>query len=192
VSATRLRLVRDLAVAAAAATTLLLGFQPRPGDPTVSPGLLGPLGELVADVEWIRFQRAHLRGDEALALVHAERALTWNPTESRGWRLLSSHLGLFLASVEREPDPTERARLLAWAVRLTVEGEQRARDPGMLAFHRGLLLLTHADLDPDLDWPGGTREVLEQAAAAFEGASALGVEDAGALAADCRRRIEEP
>ena len=153
---------------------------------------LGPLAELAADLEWIRFQRAHLRGDEPAALLHAERALAWNPREARGWRILSAHVGLFLASVEREPDPAERARLLAWAVRLTQEGERRAGDPGSLAFHRGLLLLTHADVDPEIAWPGGGPALLAAAVASFERAASFAVPGAADLAEGVRHRIESP
>jgi hypothetical protein len=149
--------------------------------------LLAPFTELAARVQWIRFQRAVLAGRPELAIARAESALALEPRSTAGWDLLASYLGFDLASPEREPDPERRLGWVRAALAVARRGEVSATEPGRLALLRGLVLQTHAELDPELPWPDGARALWTDAAAAFEEASALGV-DAAALTAHARER----
>ena len=86
------RLFGWLAVAALAAFAIV--FAPA-GDVSGTSSiarLLGPFAELASELQWIRFQRALLRGDEARALRHAETAIALAPHATESWELLAGHL----------------------------------------------------------------------------------------------------
>jgi hypothetical protein len=153
--------------------------------------LLGPVAELAASVQWIRFQKARLEGRPDLALARAESALELAPENPAGWRMLSSHLALFLSSPEREPDPALRLRWFRAGIEVARTGQARADDPADLAIWRSVLFSTKAEVDPELPWPGGTAALWEEAARALEEAAELGAPGVGELAEILRERIEE-
>jgi hypothetical protein len=180
----------------AVAWVLALGLLLLPGalvpaqdaDRTPVQRFLGPVAELVASIEWVRCERARRRGREDLALLHAERALALAPSDTAGWDRLASHLGFDLASSTREPDPARRSQWLAAALAVCERGAERADDPRTLSILRGLLCAVHADLDPDIAWPGGARALWLEAARSFDRAASLGHASAAELAAGARAR----
>ena len=107
-------LVGGLVVAAAFSSSRPAGKRPA-RTPVLE--LLGPLAGLASNVQWIRFQGARHAGEQERAILFAESALELAPEVTAGWELFASHLGLFLSSNEREPDP---GRTLAW-VRAPIE-----------------------------------------------------------------------
>jgi len=143
--------------------------------------LFGPFLELGAEVQWLRFQSAQHAGDEARALELAESALRLDPVSTEGWATLASHLGLDLASPEREPDLERRRMWFRSALSVLRRGGESARDPAELELQRGLLLLGKAEVDPELD-PHGAPALFAAAAEAFTHASTLGARDADGLA----------
>jgi len=164
------------------------GGTPSAPAPTPLVQLLGPFARLAADLSWIGFERARLDGRTELALTRAERALALAPGDARGWDLFGSVLGLDLASVEREPEPARRRRWLEAGLDALRRGEERVAEPGRLALVEGVLLLTHAEQDPELPWPGGRAGLWRDAAAAGERAARLGVPEGADLAAYARER----
>jgi len=159
---------------------LALAGTPPPRERPAHPALLGPFLELVADVQWVRFQRARLAGEPVRALGFAESALELAPSATDGWKVLAAHLALDLGSREREPDVEVRRSLLQAALAVLARGVERAADPGELELETGLILANKAELDPELD-PGGARALFTGAAAAFERAARHGADDAPAL-----------
>jgi hypothetical protein len=145
------------------------GLGERPEAPTASPllRLLGPAAPVASDVQWIRFRYALTAGDHARAIALAETAIELDPTDTRGWDLLAAWLRAGLDTAER--------------------GEAVADDPAALALVRGIMLQTHAELDPDLAWEGGTRELWRGAAQAYALAATRGIE----AAKDAMRYAEE-
>lgn len=138
---------------------------------------LGPFAELGSNLQWIRFQRARVAGDQERAFLHAENALALRPSSTEGWELLATQLGFFLASEAREPDT---ARRLAWfraAVEVTQRGQLVAERPADLMLLRGILFLNKADLDPGF-WPAGASGLRAEAAQAFRAAQAAGHSEA--------------
>lgn len=138
---------------------------------------LGPFADLAGNLEWIRFHRARLRGDQERALLHAENALQLRPEATAGWQLLAAHLGFFLASTEREPDPATRRGWFEAALEVTRRGAARAEEPAELQLYRGLLFLTKAEADAAI-WPTGADGLLAEAEAAFREAAEAGHPDA--------------
>jgi len=138
---------------------------------------LGPFAELGSNLQWIRFQRARLAGDQERAFLHAENALALRPTATEGWQLLAAHLGYFLASPAREPDPDTRLAWFRAGLEVTRRGETVAEHPEALMLMRGILLLNKAELDPEI-WPGGAAGLLAEAEAAFRAARDAGEPDA--------------
>lgn len=169
-----------LAAGALAVLAITLSPAADPSGATPMARLLGPFAELASDVQWIRFQRALLRGDEARALQHAESALLLAPTRPEGWELLAGHLGFFLASAEREPDLDRRRAWFRAALEVTHTGARQARRPAELHFVRGLLFRTKAELDPEI-WPAGRGALWTEAAEAFRQAHDAGRTDAELL-----------
>jgi hypothetical protein len=164
---------------------LALSLQRPPGPRPSAPALVAPFLELAAEVQWIRFQRARLRGEPVRALSFATRALELDPATTAGWEALAGHLALDLASPEREPVLERRRQLYSAALGVLERGAERARNAGELERYAGLLALSKAEVDPDLD-PDGERGLYRAAAAAFERAAARGVEGASELARQAR------
>jgi len=154
------------------------------------PALLGPFLELAAEVQWIRFQRARLRGEEVRALELAESALALDSRSNAGWETLAAHLALDLGSPEREPALERRRLLLQAALEVLRRGSLEAADPAALELQGGLLLVTKAETDPELR-PGGAHALFGEAAAAFERAASSGLEAARDLALYARGRERE-
>ena len=132
-----------------------------------------PLARLASHVQWIRFQRARLAGRGAEALRLGASAVELAPQTTEGWEYLASHFGFYLASREREPDPARRRAWLEAALEVTERGSTRVADPGQLALLRGSLLLSKAELDPEI-WSGGQEVLLQLAEKAFREAHELG------------------
>lgn len=150
--------------------------------------LLGPFSDLAARFQWVRVQHAVLEGSPELALARAETALQLDPGATEGWRFVAVYLGLDLASPNRELSAERRRELILAALDVLRRGEASARAPDQLRFWAGILLMTHAEIDPDLDWPGGSDELWLETARAFERAAGFGVEDASELALQARAR----
>lgn len=167
------RLLLVLALALAGASVLLTPEAPPSNEGPVR-RLLGPAAELAANVQWIRFDRARIAGRHELAIARAERALALDPTDTRGWDLLASHLGVDLTSVELQPDPDARLAWLRAALDVARRGEERADDPAALAWLQGFLLHVRADQDPELPWPGGVEGLWRDAAGHYARAAAAG------------------
>jgi hypothetical protein len=164
-----------------------------PPAPVPSPRLhrlLGPVAGLARDVQWIRFQRALLAGEEERAIALAESAIAFDPGATEGWVLLASHLAFFRASLEREDDVERRRAWFRAGVEVTRRGAEVARDPGELHLWRGLLFLDKAEMDPALD-ARGAPGLLAQAVLALEDADAAGHPDAPGLLAQVRALAAE-
>ena len=135
--------------------------------------LLGPFAELAAEVQWLRFHAAVTAGEEARALALAEEALALDPRASAGWQSLAAHLVFDQASPALEPDPARRRTWFAAGLAVLSRGAAQAARPQELEFFRGLVLVTKAEDDPELD-PGGARALRAAAVRAFERAAELG------------------
>ena len=176
----------------------LFGERPIEGarafDRPVVSRLLGPISELAAEVQWVRVQAAMSEGRSELALARAETALGLDPSSTEGWRFAAAYLALELGSPNTEPRPARRRALIRSALELLSRGEASARAPEQLALWRGFILSTHAEVDPELDWPTGARGLWNEAAQAFESAAELGSSDGEALArmARARAQLERP
>jgi len=143
--------------------------------------VVGPLATWLASIEWVRYQSDLRAGRPAAAIRHAENALDLDPGDPEGWELLAHHLGFTLASVEREPDPAVRLAWVRAALAVLARGEARCRDPGALALAAGLVLEVHAELDPELPWPGGVAALRRAATEHFARAVRLGHPEAAPL-----------
>jgi len=135
--------------------------------------LLGPAAELGRSIQWIRFQRALLRGDQARALMLADSALELDPSSTESWLLLTSHLGYFLASPEREPALQRRRRWLESALAVSMRGTQHAKHPRELHMQRAMMLFSKLDIDPEID-AGGASSLRAKGLAALRDAAAAG------------------
>jgi hypothetical protein len=147
--------------------------------------VLGPFAELCAQVQWLRFQAAQRRGEEARALELAESALALDPRASEGWQALAAHLVFDLASREREPELARRRACLQAGLAVLTRGVETCERPHELELFRGLVLVAKAESDPELD-PRGAPALLGAAAEAFERAAELGDERAAELALQVR------
>lgn len=181
---------RPLAFAGLALVAAAVALAPPPRGKSSSVGLalLGPFAPLARDVQWIRFQRAHLLGNEEQAIRFAESALALDPATTDGWRLLAAHLALFHGSPERTPDPVQRRAWFRAGLAVAQRGSEQAEEPGELDLWRGLILADRADLDPPVD-PEGARGLLEEAVLAFEAAARRGHPAGEDLAAEARRAL---
>lgn len=153
------------------ATCLAVAAYVAPQTSTEKPHPLGPLAPIAAQVQWLRAHTARNAGHEARAFALMQSALLLEPKSTTAWVTLANQLGLQFASAESGRLPEERAEWLAAAVSLLQEGESIARSPKHLAMHRGLLLMSHAETDPDLPWPGGLEQLWLDAAEAFAAAA---------------------
>lgn len=168
-------------VALAGLVTAALAFPapPRPAAPLLR-RLLGPAASLVAEVQWVRAHRALREGRLELALARAEGALALDPGATGGWQLAASWLAQDRAA--REPDPARRLAWIRAGLQLAERGQATAREPGELAFLRGLILALRAGPDAELPWPGGPGQPWREAAAAFRDAERAGHAGARAFA----------
>jgi hypothetical protein len=177
---------RFLAWAAVAALALPPLACPTPRQSGPAPVLLlGPFAELWARVQWLRFQAANRRGEEARALELAESALALDPRASEGWQTLAGHLVFDLAAREREPVLARRQACFQAGLAVLRRGAENCQRPAELELYRGLVLVAKAESDPALD-PGGAPALLLAAAEAFERAARLGDERAAELAPQVR------
>jgi hypothetical protein len=147
--------------------------------------LLGPFAGLCAEVQWLRFQAASRRGEEARALELAESALALDPRASEGWQALAAHLVFDLASREREPELARRRASFQAGLAVLARGSAESDRPAELELYRGLVLAGKAENDPELD-PGGAPALLRAAVEAFERAARLGDPRGTELAAQLR------
>lgn len=143
-------------------------------------GLLAPIAELAAEIQWVRFEGALTRGEEARALALAESALALAPRVGAGWQRLAAHQGYELASRLVEPDVERRRVWLAAAEATLARGREAAARPAELVLFQALLLHSKADLDPELA-PGGAEELRARARVALERAAGLGSHEAREL-----------
>jgi len=175
------------------AVPLFVAPSPHP-DRSGPSAFVAPAAELLTRIEWVRFERERRAGHPIEAIARARAALTWSPRDPAGWDVLATHLGLTLASAERESDPDRRRAWLEAGLQIAREGESVVREPMALAWTTGLLLLVHGETDPDLAWPGGTAGILSAASDAFERAASLGHPDGEAAASYARAlaRLETP
>lgn len=120
--------------------------------------------------------------EEALALLEDEAARL----EARGEALPRNDDH---ATSGRGPDPVEHGD---HAHPRTVAPSDPVERAGLLRFHAGLLLMAHAETDPDLPWAGGAAGLWLAAAARFHDAAGLGHPDAGAAEAYALRQAEAP
>ncbi len=135
--------------------------------------LIGPMREFAANVQWVRYQRARLHGEDERAIRAAEGALALDPGATDGWILLASHLAFFRSSVEREPDLERRRAWFRAGLQIASRGADRARDPGALHYWRAALLLSKVESDPDVA-PGGAEQLVREAKRALDEAAAAG------------------
>jgi hypothetical protein len=158
-----------------------------PGSASPLERLLGPVASLAASAEWVRFDVAQRRGDTARAYALAETALRIDPGDPEGWIFVAHDLVHERGSLLREPDPVARAAWIRAGLATLERGERVSRDPGALAFERGVVLAFLASLaDEDRAWPASSEEAWTLAAQAFETAAASG-NPRGRLAADLAR-----
>lgn len=144
------------------------------------PGLIGPFAELAAELQWVRFEGALARGEEARALVLAESALALAPRVNAGWQRLAAYQGYELASRELEPEPAHRRAWLAAAEATLTRGTESAARPAELALFHALLLFTKAEQDPELAG-GGAPELRARGRARLARAAELGSHEAREL-----------
>ena len=163
-----------IAVVLFGAATIWTTRSPEPTREGPVQRLLGPVASLAAKIQWIRFDRARAAERPSLAITLAEVALDLDPGDTRGWDVLASYLALDLASTSREPRSTSRLYWMEAGLAVARRGEEVARNPGDLAFLRGLILVTRADSDPELPRPGGVKGMWEDASSAFLRAAELG------------------
>ena len=151
--------------------------------------LLGPLGPPLAQAQFVRARLARDAGLEgrSLALLHA--GLDLDPGSLSGRLALANHMGLTLSSVEGGRSGVERLAWLQEALAVLEEGpEEHAAER---AFHAGVLLMSHAETDPDLPWAGGTPALWRAAAERFHHAEGLGHPEGGVAEAFVLRQLDE-
>ena len=179
-------------VAAALAAISIVASGPVDPEPAREPMLrwLGPGAQLARDVQWIRFQRALLDGRREAAIRLAASAVELDPRSTAGWKRLAAHLALYRGSPEREPDIDRRRAWFHAGLATARSGAERAVDPAQLHAWRGLLCVSRAELDPELD-PGGAAALFATAADAFDEAARCGDAGAAELASYARERAAE-
>jgi len=162
---------RPIALVAGLLLLVAAGTQPQP--PAPPPALAGPLAPLAAQVQWVRAHSALAQGQGARAFVLMRSAVALEPASISAWTLMANQLGLQLASPESGRPAEERAAWLRAALTTLEQGESEVHRPEALALHGAILLISHAETDPDLPWPGGTRGLFADAAERAERALAL-------------------
>lgn len=163
-----------------------LGDAPPPGSDMTSPAprpgfgtrLLGPIANLAASIEWVRYDIALEDGDYPLAYERAERALAIDPLSPHGWDLLASHLIFTRGGALLEQDPARRVDWIEAGLEVLRRGAEASRAPASLHMVRGQILAFFvAELAADpaaLPWRGGEGAALAAGIAALEQAAALG------------------
>lgn len=160
--------------ALAGAAVVLL---PRPwtaGAPSASTRLLAPLAGVLANLQWVRVERAMHAGRPELVLARSQRLLELDARSGDAHVFVSMYFAFSVASPERELDPERRARWLRIALELVRSGEESAGAPAELALWQGELLARAAQIDPHIAWPGGLPALWGAAAEHFERAQTLG------------------
>jgi hypothetical protein len=135
--------------------------------------LLGPIGSLAATVQWVRVDAALDAGRPERAYALAELALALDPQTTGGWLHLARHFAYQRGSPEVEADADRRTQWVRRGLAVLARGEERAREPHLLRFERGLLLVHVGLSDGAVPWPGGPEAALEEAARAMEEAAFL-------------------
>jgi len=148
----------------AAGLFLLVAAGLRPQPPAAPPALAGPLAPLAAQVQWVRAHSALAHGQGARAFVLMRSAVALEPSSPSAWILMANQLGLQLASPESGRPADERAAWLRAALATLEEGQAEVERPEALALHGAILLMSHAETDPDLPWPDATRGLFADAA----------------------------
>ena len=148
------------------------------GDPWIARAL-HPAARAAAAIAWTRVDRALRHGETAEAYALADTALAIDPRSPHGWIFLARHFVLERASRDREPDARDRALWVKAGLDVLDRGERASRDPGAIAFERGVVYAYFASTaEPSLVGAASVREAWELAAAAFDRARAVGAEDA--------------
>ena len=153
---------RPVALAAGVMLLVAAGAQPQP--PSPPPALAGPLAPLAAQVQWVRAHSALAHGQGARAFTLMRSAIALEPASTTAWILMANQLGLQLASPESGRSADERAAWLRAALATLEEGQAEVPHPQVLALHGAILMMSHAETDPDLPWPDGTRGLYADAA----------------------------
>ena len=153
-------------------TTLAMASQ-MPQAPLAGPHVLGPFAPMLAEVQWVRAYTARDQGENARAFALMHSALSLQPSSSSAWITLANQLGLQLASAESGRPADERADWLRAALATLQQGEAFALHPENLALHQAILLLSYAETDDALPWPGGVPGLYRDAALAGERALEL-------------------
>lgn len=191
-SATRMRRIA-LAIACFTAAAALVAWSASTRPPSsrpasVSERLLGPIANVAASLQWTRVDDAVRLGRPDLACARAEIALDLAPGDTDGWKYLAHHFAFDRGSL-REPDRATRTRWVQAAFDLLERGEHSAREPGKLAFQRGVIFLALAWMsDDERSWPGTSRAAWLEAARAFDRAALAG--EPAALEAATAARVE--
>ena len=134
--------------------------------------LVGPIASLAANLEWVRVDDALRLERHELAYARAEIALAIAPGDAEGWIFLAHHFVYERGSIRREPDRAARSRWIEAALDLLSRGEKSAREPGRIAFKRGVIFASLALMEDDeRPWPGTRREAWLEAARAFDRAA---------------------
>lgn len=172
---------RPLAVACFAAAAALVAWtaaRARSDDArprSIAELLLGPVVDLAATLEWVRFDDALRAGRPELAEQRAELALDLAPGDADAWNYYAQHLIYDRASPLREPDAAARERWVRAGLDVLGRGERESRDPGRVAFQRGVVYLALAQLfDANRPLPITRAEAWLEAAAAFDRAASAG------------------
>jgi len=182
----------------AAGLVLLVGAGLVAGEARPRGGVLGPVGPMLAQVQWVRARLARDAGLEGRSLALMESARDLDRGSDAAWSSLADHMGLTLSSAESGRAGEERASWLTGALGVLAEGEAEVAHPDELAFHAGVLLMSHAETDPDLPFVDavsgerGTLGLWTAAAGAFDHAAELGHPDGESAAAFCRRAAADP
>jgi hypothetical protein len=169
-------------IAATGLIALGSGLVNNQGGPAAPRSWLGPLAPIAAQVQWIRAEEAILDGYPGRTLNLMESAIELDPSVAAGWISLADHLGLYLASAEAGESMGARVAWLASALEATRQGQEWVPHPEDLAFHRGILLVSHGGMLEPIHWGSRPGDLWLDAASAFDEAATLGHPDANSAA----------
>ena len=140
---------------------------------------LHPIARAAAAIAWTRGDRALRHGETSEAYALADSALAIDPRSPHGWIFLARHFVLERASRDREPDARDRALWVKAGLDVLDRGERASREPGAIAFERGIVYAYFASTgEPSFVGATTAREAWERAAEAFDRARALGAKGA--------------